>query len=55
MRTPFATILLSTVLLFAVMGLSLVVLTGYAGQVSLGQYAFVALGAIDTVHSEVSL
>src|SRR4029077_773281 len=28
------------------MGLSLVVLTGYAGQISLGQYAFVALGAI---------
>ena len=39
-------VLLATVLLFAVMGLSLVVLTGYAGQISLGQYAFVALGAI---------
>ena len=39
-------VLLATVLLFAVMGLSLVVLTGYAGQISLGQYAFVAMGAI---------
>jgi len=39
-------VLLATVLLFAVMGLSLVVLTGFAGQISLGQYAFVAFGAI---------
>ena len=39
-------VLLATVLLFAVIGLSLVVLTGYAGQISLGQYAFVATGAI---------
>jgi len=31
--------------LFALFGLSLVVLTGYAGQVSLGQFAFVAIGA----------
>lgn len=38
--------LLSTVVLFAIMGLSLVVLTGFAGQVSLGQFAFVALGAL---------
>lgn len=37
--------MLSSVVLFALMGLSLVVLTGYAGHVSLGQYAFVALGA----------
>ncbi len=38
-------VLLSGVALFALMGLSLVLLTGYAGQVSLGQFAFVALGA----------
>jgi ABC-type branched-subunit amino acid transport system ATPase component/ABC-type branched-subunit amino acid transport system permease subunit len=38
-------VLLSSVVLFALMGCSLVVLTGYAGQLSLGQFAFVALGA----------
>lgn len=37
--------LLSNVVLFALMGLSIVVLTGYAGHVSLGQFAFVAIGA----------
>ena len=36
---------LSGVALFAVFGLSLVVLTGLAGQVSMGQFAFVAVGA----------
>ena len=36
---------LGAVALFAVLGLSLVVLTGLAGQVSLGQFAFVAVGA----------
>lgn len=36
---------MTTVVLFALMGLSLVVLTGYAGQISLGQFAFVAVGA----------
>lgn len=39
-------VLMSSVLLFAVMGLSLVILTGFAGQISLGQFAFVGLGAI---------
>jgi ABC-type branched-subunit amino acid transport system ATPase component/ABC-type branched-subunit amino acid transport system permease subunit len=39
-------VLLSSVALFAVMGLSLVVLTGFAGQLSLGQFAFVAVGAL---------
>jgi len=38
--------LLSSVVIFALMGASLVVLTGYAGQVSLGQFAFVTLGAL---------
>ncbi len=33
------------IVVFAVVGLSLVVLTGWAGQVSLGQMAFVGLGA----------
>lgn len=36
---------LGGVALFAVFGLSLVVLTGLAGQVSMGQFAFVAVGA----------
>ncbi len=33
---------------FAVAGLSLNLLTGYAGQISLGQYAFVGVGAFTT-------
>jgi ABC-type branched-subunit amino acid transport system ATPase component/ABC-type branched-subunit amino acid transport system permease subunit len=36
---------LGEVAVFAIMGLSVVVLTGYAGQVSLGQLAFVGVGA----------
>ena len=36
---------MGAVALFAVLGLSLVVLTGFAGQVSMGQFAFVAVGA----------
>jgi ABC-type branched-subunit amino acid transport system ATPase component/ABC-type branched-subunit amino acid transport system permease subunit len=39
-------VLATSVVLFATMGLSLVILTGYAGQVSLGQFAFVGLGAL---------
>lgn len=35
----------SAVLVYAVLGLSIVVLTGWAGQVSLGQIAFFAIGA----------
>lgn len=38
--------LLSTVYLFAIATLSVVVLTGWAGQVSLGQWAFAAIGAV---------
>ncbi len=37
--------LAATILVFAIIGLSLVVLTGWAGQVSLGQVAFVGVGA----------
>ena len=36
----------STVLVFALITLSVVVLTGWAGQISLGQMAFVAVGAV---------
>ena len=38
----------SRVPLFAIVGLSLVVLTGWAGQLSLGQVAFYGLGAMTT-------
>ncbi len=37
--------LFAVVFLFAIIGVSLVVLTGWAGQVSLGQFAFVGVGA----------
>jgi ABC-type branched-subunit amino acid transport system ATPase component/ABC-type branched-subunit amino acid transport system permease subunit len=39
------TVLLSSIAIYAIMGLSLVVLTGFTGQISLGQFAFVAVGA----------
>ena len=39
-------VLMSSMLLFAVMGLSLVVLVGMGGQVSLGQFTFVGIGAL---------
>ena len=35
----------SAIFAFAIIGLSLVVLTGWAGQVSLGQMAIVGVGA----------
>lgn len=38
-------LLVSLILIYAIIGLSLVILTGWAGQISLGQFAFVALGA----------
>jgi ABC-type branched-subunit amino acid transport system ATPase component/ABC-type branched-subunit amino acid transport system permease subunit len=38
--------LLSRMLLYAMVALSLTVLTGWAGQLSLGQFAFVGLGAM---------
>ena len=37
--------LAAAIVIFAIIGLSLVVLTGWAGQVSLGQMAFVGMGA----------
>src|SRR5439155_25062015 len=40
------TVKATSMVVFAVMGLSLVVLTGLAGQLSLGQFAFVGLGAL---------
>ena len=40
------TVLMGVILINAIAVLSLVVLTGWAGQVSLGQYALVAVGAV---------
>jgi len=44
--TPGRSFLLARVCIFAVIALSLTVLTGWAGQVSLGQFGLVAVGAI---------
>jgi ABC-type branched-subunit amino acid transport system ATPase component/ABC-type branched-subunit amino acid transport system permease subunit len=43
--TPSNQFLLTSVLMIAMVGVSLVVLTGYSGNVSLGQWAFVGVGA----------
>jgi branched-chain amino acid transport system permease protein len=40
------TFLMSVIFLDAIVGLSLVVLTGWAGQVSLGQFGFAAIGGL---------
>jgi ABC-type branched-subunit amino acid transport system ATPase component/ABC-type branched-subunit amino acid transport system permease subunit len=45
-RSSGQQVLLSSMVLFAVMGLSTVVLTGFGGQVSLAQYTFVGVGAV---------
>ena len=42
------TFLFSRLLIFALVALSVTVLTGWAGQLSLGQFAFVGLGAMTT-------
>jgi ABC-type branched-subunit amino acid transport system permease subunit len=42
--------LLSQICIYAVIALSLTVLTGWAGQVSLGQFGLVAIGALMAVH-----
>jgi branched-chain amino acid transport system permease protein len=43
--SPSQTSTVTTTVLFAVVGMSLLVLTGWAGLVSLGQFAFAAVGA----------
>ncbi|HEV3352272.1 MAG TPA: ATP-binding cassette domain-containing protein [Acidimicrobiales bacterium] len=47
-------ILLTFIALYAIIAVSLVVLTGWAGQISLGQFAFVGLGAAVTASLLVS-
>ena len=44
------TYLLGRVLVFAVVGLSVTMLSGWAGQLSLGQFAFVGVGAMTTAY-----
>jgi branched-chain amino acid transport system permease protein len=46
--TPSSTNLASVIMVFAMVGVSLVVLTGWSGNVSLGQWAIVGLGALVT-------
>jgi branched-chain amino acid transport system permease protein len=45
----------NAIIVFAIIGLSLVVLTGWAGQISLGQMSFVAISAWTTVHWTLDL
>jgi branched-chain amino acid transport system permease protein len=44
--SPGSTNFAGFIMIYAIVLLSLVVLTGWAGQVSLGQYGFVAIGAV---------
>ena len=46
--SPSATNLVSVILIYAMVGISLVVLTGWSGNVSLGQWAIVGVGALVT-------
>ncbi len=46
LTTATATVLFTDVLLFAIVGLSLTVLTGWAGQLSFGHFALVGVGAV---------
>ena len=48
-------LLFSQICIFAVIALSLTMLTGWAGQVSLGQFGLVAVGALVAVHLGTSL
>ncbi len=43
-------LLMSQICIFAVIALSLTILTGWAGQVSLGQFALVAVGSVMAAH-----
>ena len=48
LNTPSTINLYSRVLIYMIVAMSAVVLTGWAGQLSLGQFAFVGLGAFTT-------
>jgi branched-chain amino acid transport system permease protein len=47
--------LATVIVLFSIVGLSLVLLTGWAGQVSLGQFAFFGIGAAIASHVTTAL
>ena len=53
--TPSRLITFANVLVTMMVVLSAVVLTGWAGQLSLGQYAFAAIGAYMTAYYAVEL
>lgn len=48
-------LLMAQISIFAVIALSLTVLTGWAGQVSLGQFGFVAVGSVMAAHFGASV
>ena len=48
-------VLLSQICIYSVIALSLTMLTGWAGQVSLGQFGLVAVGALVAVHLGTSM
>jgi len=48
-------VLMSQICIYAVVALSLTMLTGWAGQVSLGQFGLVAVGSLVAVHLGTSL
>jgi branched-chain amino acid transport system permease protein len=51
--SPGQTNLAAVVMIYAMLGLSLLILTGWAGQVSLGQFAFAAIGGYVTAAWDV--
>ena len=53
--TSATSFLMSQICIYAVIALSLTVLTGWAGQVSLGQFGLVAVGAIVAAHLGTSV
>lgn len=53
--SPSKTNIASIHILYVIIGVSLLLLTGWAGQVSLGQFGFAALGAWVTATSELPL
>jgi branched-chain amino acid transport system permease protein len=53
--TPSQTNYGSVIMIYALVGLSLLILTGWAGQISLGQFALAALGAYVTALSSASV
>lgn len=53
--SPGQTTILASTAVYAIVGMSLLILTGWAGQVSLGQFAFAAVGAYVAAFSHLPL